>query len=60
VAIKNSQPAPHPDEIFGRLEQWAGGTRNALPSHKAAILAVMAYLFDECEIFEDAQKVRLP
>ena len=60
LAIKNSQPIPHPDEIFGRLEQWAGGTKNSLPSHKAAILAVMAYLFDECEIFEDAQKARQP
>ncbi len=45
----------HPDEIFGRLEQWAGGVANTTPSHKAAVLAVMAYLFDECEIFEDAK-----
>lgn len=45
----------HPDEIFGRLETWAGGTANTTPAHKAAVLAVMAYLFDKCEIFEDAQ-----
>lgn len=47
----------HPDEIFGRLEAWAGGTANTTPAHKAAVLAVMAYLFDKCEIFEDAQAV---
>lgn len=47
----------HPDEIFGRLEAWAGGAANTTPAHKAAVLAVMAYLFDKCEIFEDAQAV---
>jgi hypothetical protein len=30
----------HPDEIFGRLEAWAGGTANTTPAHKAAVLAV--------------------
>ena len=37
------------------FEVWAGGTANTTPTHKAAVLAVMAYLFDKCEIFEDAQ-----
>jgi len=31
---------------------------NTTPTHRAAVLAVMAYLFDKCEIFEDAQAVR--
>ena len=53
--LKAHRPHLHPDEIFGRLEQWAGGVANTTPSHKAAVLAVMAYLFDECEIFEDAK-----
>ena len=30
---------------------------NNTPTHKAAVLAVMAYLFDRCEIFEDAKSV---
>lgn len=55
IALRDSTPQLHPDEIFGRLEAWAGGTANTTPSHKAAVLAVMAYLFDKCEIFEDAQ-----
>lgn len=58
MALRNVMPPLHPDEIFGRLEAWAGGTANTTPTHKAAVLAVMAYLFDKCEIFEDAQAVR--
>lgn len=58
VALRDGTPHLHPDEIFGRLEAWAGGTANTTPTHKAAVLAVMAYLFDKCEIFEDAQAVR--
>jgi hypothetical protein len=55
VRLRDSVPSLHTDEIFGRLETWAGGTVNTTPAHKAAVLAVMAYLFDKCEIFEDAQ-----
>ena len=54
LALKATAPALHPDEIFGRLETWAGGTASNAPARKAAVLAVIAYLFDECEIFEDA------
>lgn len=57
TGLRNGVPQLHPDEIFGRLETWAGGTANTTPMHKAAVLAVMAYLFDKCEIFEDAQEV---
>jgi len=57
VALWEATPRLHPDEIFGRLEAWAGGMANTTPTHKAAVLAVMAYLFDKCEIFEDAQAV---
>lgn len=55
VGLRDGVPQLHPDEIFGRLEAWAGGAANTSPAHKAAVLAVMAYLFDKCEIFEDAQ-----
>ena len=55
VELRDGNPQLHPDEIFGRLEAWAGGAANTSPAHKAAVLAVMAYLFDKCEIFEDAQ-----
>ena len=58
VALRDTTPQLHPDEIFGRLEAWAGGVANTTPTHKAAVLAVMAYLFDKCEIFEDALDVK--
>jgi uncharacterized membrane protein len=57
LALRDEVPQLHSDEIFGRLEAWAGGMANTTPTHKAAVLAVMAYLFDKCEIFEDAQAV---
>ncbi|MBH2759047.1 ABC-three component system protein [Serratia ureilytica] len=57
LTLRDQVPVLHPDEIFGRIETWAGGTVNITPTHKAAVLAVMAYLFDKCEIFEDAQAV---
>lgn len=53
--LRDGVPPLHPDEVFGYLEAWAGGKANTTPTHKAAVLAVMAYLFDKCEIFEDAQ-----
>jgi len=58
VSLRDATPPFHPDEIFGQLETWAGGVVNTTPTHKAAVLAVMAYLFDKCEIFEDAQAMR--
>lgn len=58
ISLTELDPPLHPDEIFGRLEVWAGGAVNNTPTHKAAVLAVMAYLFDRCEIFEDAKSVR--
>lgn len=60
LALRGVTPLLHPDEIFGRLEAWAGGTTNTTPTHKAAVLAVMAYLFDKCEIFEDANAAARP
>lgn len=42
-----------PDEIFGELQGLAGGMEGA-PSRQAAVLAVMSYFFERCDIFEDA------
>lgn len=41
-----------PDEIFVALQQWAGGDRVGPAHHQEAVLAVLAYMFQECEIFE--------
>ena len=41
-----------PDEIFMKLQIYAGGELTREARHQAAVLAVLAYLFDECDIFE--------
>jgi len=42
-----------PDEIFAELETWAGGEQRGLPKHQLAVLAVLAYYFASCDIFEE-------
>lgn len=41
-----------PDKIFAELQQFAGGMTGP-PEHQAAVLAVMSYFFERCDIFED-------
>ena len=41
-----------PDAIFDRLQEFAGGSRRGDTGHEAAVLAVLAYLFEQCDIFE--------
>jgi len=41
-----------PDEIFAGLQDFAGGTTRGNVEHEAAVLAVMSYLFERCDIFE--------
>ena len=42
-----------PDEIFAELELWAGGKDRGSPKHQLAVLAVLSYYFDSCDIFEE-------
>ena len=39
------------DQIFGHLQQYAG--MNGPPKRQVAALAILAYFFDICDIFED-------
>lgn len=41
------------DEIFGELQAFAGGMTGT-PSRQGAVLAVLSYFFERCDIFEDA------
>lgn len=45
-----------PENIFQELLAFAGGADRGSPSHEAAVLAVLAHLFEECEIFEEPPK----
>lgn len=40
------------DSIFRKLQIFAGGELTQEPKHQAAVLSVLAYLFDQCDIFE--------
>lgn len=42
----------HPDEIFQRLLVFAAGPERLPLPREAAIMAVLAYLFESCDIFE--------
>jgi hypothetical protein len=41
-----------PDIIFMEVQKFAGGNQGGTPGHEAAVLAVLAYLFENCDIFE--------
>ena len=41
-----------PDEIFADLQRHAAGDGVPSPARQGAVLAVLAYLFEECDIFE--------
>nr|VFK41039.1 MAG: hypothetical protein BECKTC1821E_GA0114239_100938 [Candidatus Kentron sp. TC] len=40
------------NEIFSELEGWAGGRDRGTPEHELAVLGVLAYYFERCDIFE--------
>lgn len=45
-----------PDEILAALVEWVAGPVLA-PGQQAAALAVVAFFFEQCDIFEDVTKV---
>jgi hypothetical protein len=47
-----------PDEVFCELYQFAGSSQVAPPRREAAVLAVLSYFFERCDIFEDAEDSR--
>lgn len=51
--LKNS--GLDPDRIFLELQVFAGGELTQETKHQAAVLAVLAYLFEECDIFESTE-----
>lgn len=49
-ALRRAQMVPN--AIFHELLVFAGGLGSEAIGHRGAVLAVLAYLFEECEIFE--------
>lgn len=42
-----------PNRIFAELQAWAGGVERGTPEHQLAVLTVMAYYFERCDIFKE-------
>ena len=42
-----------PNQIFAELQSWVGGARRGAPEHELAVLTVLAYYFERCDIFEE-------
>ena len=42
-----------PNQIFAELQSWAGGEHRGAPEHELAVLTVLAYYFERCDIFEE-------
>ena len=47
----------HPDRIFTNLQSWVGGRQRGTPEHEMAVLTVLAYYFERCDIFEEPRQV---
>ena len=45
-----------PNDLFEKIQDWAGGDGRGSPEHELAVLTVIAYYFERCDIFEEPQK----
>ncbi len=41
------------NDVFTELQSWAGGNSRGTPEHEIAVLTVLAYYFERCDIFEE-------
>jgi len=46
-----------PNGIFSELQAWSGGRGRGTPEHEMAVLAVIAYYFERCDIYEAPKEV---
>lgn len=47
-----------PNQAFTELQTWAGGANRGTPEHELAVLTVMAYYFERCDIFEEPRSTQ--
>lgn len=45
-----------PNEIFTELQAWAGGNEINTAEHQIAVLTILAYYFESCEIYEEPRR----
>lgn len=48
----------HPNQIFSELQGWVGGKQLGTAEHQMAVLTVLAYYFERCDIFEEPGDLR--
>ena len=46
-----------PNGVFAELQTFAGGRDRGTPEHQMAVLAVIAYFFERCDIYEAPKEV---
>lgn len=52
IELRDQYPRIESDAIFQELHTWAGGTWASSPGLQVAVLAVLTFFFEQCEIFE--------
>jgi hypothetical protein len=48
----------HPNLIFSELQAWLGGSELGTAEHQMAVLTVLAYYFERCDIFEEPRSAQ--
>ncbi len=46
-----------PNQIFPALQTWVGGSELGSPEHQVAVVTVIAYYFERCDIYEAPRAV---
>jgi hypothetical protein len=46
-----------PNEIFYEFQAWVGGSKRGTSEHEMAVLTVISYYFESCDIFEEPQEL---
>ncbi len=52
IKLRDQSPKIGPDAVFHELHTWAGGTWASSSGLQVAVMAVLAFFFEQCEIFE--------
>ncbi len=56
--LRGATPPKPPNLIFSELQKWAGGKERGTPEYEMAVLTVLAYYFERCDIFEEPRAVQ--
>lgn len=46
-----------PNQIYSELQAWVGGSELGSPEHQVAVVTVIAYYFERCDIYEAPREV---